>query len=138
MSRVEPLVLRAGTRKSWGSGCGLRRPAGLAQRGRTLVLAAEGNSYAEVARLVGMSPPTVRVWREHYATGGLAQLDDRPRSGRPTVYDEQMIIAATLDRPPENLGVTRWSARLRADHLGISFATVARVWRRWGLKPSKS
>jgi hypothetical protein len=54
------------------------------------------------------------------------------------VHDETSIIAVTLEPPPERLGVTHWSARLLADHLGISFATVARIWRRWGLQPWKA
>ena len=54
------------------------------------------------------------------------------------MHDEQVIIAATLDRPPEKLGVTHWSARLLGEHLNVSFATVARVWRRRGLKPWKA
>jgi hypothetical protein len=33
------------------------------------------------------------------------------------------------------LGVTHWSARLLAGHLGISFASVARIWREWKLQP---
>jgi len=90
------------------------------------------------SRRVGVSLPTVRSWRVRYVTGGLAALDDRPRSGRPAVHDEQAIIAATLDKPPAVLDVTHWSARLLADQLGVSFATVARIWRRWGLKPGKA
>jgi len=54
------------------------------------------------------------------------------------VHDETSIIAVTLEPPPDKLGVTHWSARLLADHLGISFATVARIWRRWGLQPWKA
>ncbi len=139
MSRVEPLVLRAGDEKilrGW-----LRSStvlAGWAKRAWILVLAAEGHSNSEIGRRVGVSLPTVRVWRSRYTTGGLAQLDDLPRSGRPAVHDEQTIIAATLDPPPEKLGVTHWSSRVLGDHLNMSFATVARVWRRWGLKPWKS
>ena len=34
-----------------------------------------------------------------------------------------------------HLGVPHWSARLLADHLGISFASVARIWREWDLQP---
>ncbi len=48
------------------------------------------------------------------------------------------VAAATLEPPPAALGVTHWSSRLLADHLGVSFATVARIWRRWGLKPWKA
>jgi len=33
------------------------------------------------------------------------------------------------------LGVTHWSARLLGAELGISFATVARIWRKWNLQP---
>jgi hypothetical protein len=31
--------------------------------------------------------------------------------------------------------VTHWSARLLAAELKISFATVARIWRKWNLQP---
>jgi len=139
MSRVERLVLRAGDEqvlREWTRSSAIS--AGLAQRARIVVLAAEGTSSAEVSRLVGVSLPTVRSWRVRYAMGGLTALDDRPRSGRPAVHDEQVIVAATLDKPPAGLGVTHWSARLLGEHLGVSFATVARVWRRWGLKPWKA
>ena len=139
MPRVEPLVLRAGDeQKLWEWTRSSTIPAGLAQRARMVLLAAEGASNAEVGRRVGVSLPTVHSWRVRYVTGGLAALDDRPRSGRPVVHDEQTIIAATLEPPPAKFGVTHWSSRLLADHLGVSFATVARIWRRRGLKPWKS
>lgn len=58
MSRVEPLVLRVGDEKvlrgwlrSWTVS------AGLAQRARILVLAAEGHSNTEISRVVGVSLP---------------------------------------------------------------------------------
>jgi len=47
-------------------------------------------------------------------------------------------VVATLaedGRPPAHLGVTHWSARLLAAELKISFATVARIWRKWDLQP---
>ena len=67
--------------------------------------------------------------------GGIAALDDADRSGRPPAHDEVTIVVATLEAPPEKLGVTHWSARLVADHLGISFATVARIWCKPKLQP---
>ena len=73
MSRVEPLVLRAGDEqvlREWVRSSTIS--AGLAQRARILLLASEGNSNAEVARLVGVSLPTVRSWRSRYTSGGLA------------------------------------------------------------------
>ena len=136
---MDPLVLRAGDEKVLRGWLRLSMvSAGLAQRARILVPAAEGHSNAEISRRFGVSLPTVRMWRQRYAAVRLEQLDDLPRSGRPAVHDEQVIIAATLEPPPEKLGVTNWSARLLGDHLGISFATVARIWRRWGLEPWKA
>jgi hypothetical protein len=51
------------------------------------------------------------------------------------VIDDAAVVIATLQSPPESLGVTHWSARLCAKHLGISFASVARIWRYWNLQP---
>jgi len=127
----EEKLLREWMRASSGS-------AGLAQRARILLLAAQGHFNTEIGRLVGVSLPTVRLWRSRYGAGGVGGLGDLARSGRPAGHDETSIIAATLDPPPEYLGVTHWSARLLAHHLGISFATVAGIWRRWGLKQWKA
>jgi hypothetical protein len=33
------------------------------------------------------------------------------------------------------LAVTHWSSRLLGRHLGVGDATVARAWRRYGVKP---
>jgi transposase len=109
--------------------------AGLGQRARIVLLAAEGLPNAEIARRVGASRPTVIFWRDRYQAGGVGALEDADRSGRPPVHDEVAIVVATLEPPPEKLGVTHWSARLLAGHLGISFATVARIWRKWNLQP---
>jgi len=73
-----------------------------------------------------------------YDAGGIRALGDQPRSGRPPEIDEIDVVVATLaddGRPPAHLGVTHWSARLLAVELKISFATVARIWRKWDLQP---
>jgi len=77
-------------------------------------------------------------WRARYDEGGIAALEDQPRSGRPPTIDEVDVVVATLadeGRPPQRLGVTHWSARLLGAELGISFASVARIWRKWNLQP---
>ena len=56
--------------------------AGLAQRARIVLLAAEGFSNTRMAELVGMSRPVIG-WRGRYAVRGLAGLDDEARSGLP-------------------------------------------------------
>jgi transposase len=110
-------------------------PAGLVQRARIVLLAADGVSNTEIAARVGASRQTVVTWRQRYVQGGLAGLADADRPGRPPVHDEVAVVVATLEPPPEHLGITHWSSRLLADHLGMSFATVARIWRKWKLQP---
>jgi hypothetical protein len=54
------------------------------------------------------------------------------------VVDELKVVATTLaegGRPPEHLGVDHWSSRVLGKQLGISFASVARIWRKWGIQP---
>jgi transposase len=139
MSVAAPLVLRADDRsrlEALTRSSSIR--AGLAVRARIVLLAAEGLPNAEIARRTGTSRPTVVDWRARYEAGGIGALADLPRSGRPPEIDEIDVVVATLadeGRPPAHLGVTHWSARLLAAHLGISFATVARIWRKWNLQP---
>jgi transposase len=115
-------------------------PSGLAKRARLVLLAADGMPNAQIARTVGVSRPTVIGWRDRYQQGGIAALQDRPRSGRPAEIDEIKVVVATLaddGRPPRRLGITHWSARFLAAELGISFASVARIWRKWHLQPHR-
>jgi len=141
MSVAPALVLREGDRDRLGELARLPSvPSGLAKRARIVLLAADGVPNAQIARLTGVSRPTVIGWRERYARGGVAALADEPRSGRPAVIDEIHVVAATLSdegRPPERLGITHWSARFLAAELGISFASVARIWRKWNIQPHR-
>jgi transposase len=109
--------------------------AGLAQRARIVLLAADGVSNTAIADRVGVSRPTVIGWRERYAASGIAGLTDQPRSGRPRSIDHAAIITATLQPPPKRLGVTHWSTRLLARQLGIGDATVAKAWREYRVQP---
>ena len=109
--------------------------AGHAERAAIVLACAAGAGTSETARRLGVSRPTVIKWRDRFAQHGLAGLDDEPRSGRPKQVADAAIIAATLDPPPERLGVTHWSTRLLARQLAIGDATVARAWRRYHVQP---
>ncbi len=121
-------VLSSWTRASSGK-------AGLAQRARIVLLAADDVGTHEIVRRVGVSKPTVIAWKRRYAAEGLAGLQDRPKPGRPPVIDEARIVVRTLEAPPAHLGVTHWSSRLLAADLGLSNVTIARVWRKWTCSP---
>jgi hypothetical protein len=70
--------------------------------------------------------------------GGVGGLVDQPKPGRPAQIDEVAVVPATLEPPPQRLGVTHWSSRLLAAELGISHVWVGKIWRRWGLQPWRS
>jgi transposase len=133
---AEPLLLRENDRDEL---VGLTRSssvgAGLAARARIVLLAADGTPNVEIARLVGVSRPTVNAWRARYAERGLAGLAEEKRSGRRRSIDQRRIVAETLTPPPASLRVTHWSSRLLAQRLGTSHVTVAEAWKRYGVKP---
>jgi transposase len=130
------LALRDGDREKLSRIASSRAAeAGLARRARIVLLAAEGLPHKDVARKAGVSVPVVREWRSRYQAGGISALEDLPRAGRPKTVDETRIVVATLERPPERLGVTHWSSRLLARELGISSASIIETWRKWHLQP---
>ena len=130
------LVLREGDREELGR---LVRSstvrAGLAQRARIVLLAADGEPNVVIAEKVGVSRPTVIDWRHRYGAKGIAGLEDDPRSGRPRVVDYGTVVSTTLAPPPKKYGVTHWSSRLLGRHLGVSNGTIAAIWRQAGVQP---
>ena len=109
--------------------------AGHVERARIVLAVADGAGTSGAARMIGVSRPTVIKWRDRFVANGISGLDDGDRPGRPKTIDDAVIIAATLDPPPQSLAVTHWSSRLLGRHLGVGDATVARAWRRYGVKP---
>ena len=137
--RAEPLGLRDGDREVL---TGLIRStsirAGLATRARIVLLAADGTPNVEIAELVGVSRPTVNLWRNRYTESGVRGLQDDPKPGRPRTVDRNTILTMTLTPPPKRLGVTHWSSRLLADELKVAQNTVLRTWRHYRVQPWRS
>ena len=112
---------------------------GLAMRCRIVLLAASGCANTEIAEEVGCTTKTVSKWRKRFAVDGLSGLSDAARSGRPRgIGDEQIkqVITQTLETTPK--GATHWSTRLMAEHIGVSNASVHRIWRAFGLQPHRT
>lgn len=63
--------------------------AGLAQRARIVLLASEGMRNSEIAVRVGVTRPTVNLWRSRSAEAGMAGLVDVDRPGRPRTVDQR-------------------------------------------------
>jgi transposase len=60
--------------------------AGLVRRARIVLMAAAGVPLDRIARELGIQRNVVRTWIDRYRAGGLAALQDRPRSGRPRTF----------------------------------------------------
>lgn len=112
---------------------------GLAFRARIVLKAAEGTTNLRIAEQLETTRMTVAKWRNRFAELRLDGLLDEPRPGRPReIGDDKIeeIVERTLHSRPR--GATHWSRRTLAKELGVSPATVNRVWRAFGLQPHRS
>src|SRR5579863_8203973 len=112
-------------------------PRALATRARIVLGSAEGDSIRELAQRLGVTQRTVCLWRTRYRQQGIAGLKTKARSGRRrqiTPAQERAVVAATM-RPPKT--ATHWSARRLAKEVGLSRATVHRIWQKYGLQPHR-
>ncbi len=109
--------------------------AGEVLRARIVLAAADGEANERIAQRLETSKATVLKWRGRYQDKGLAGLSDEARSGRPRTVDHARIVSVTLAPPPKKYGVTHWSTRLLARHLGLGNKTVATAWREYGVQP---
>ena len=111
----------------------------VAMRARIVLLSGEGVGTGEIVERLGVTTSTITLWRDRYEREGVrGLLKDAPRSGRrPTISKEQVIevVRRTLDERPE--GATHWSTRTLAPVVGLSPATIGRIWRAHGLKPHR-
>jgi transposase len=110
----------------------------MVMRATIILRAAEGAANNAVAGELGVSIPTVLLWRRRFKERGLAGLEDAPHPGRPRTYGREVrerILAETLT-PPED--ATHWSRERLAKRVGVSASTVGRVWKAERLKPHRS
>ena len=120
----------------------LRRPKtaqALALRARIVLGSASGRSDQAVAQALGTTRATVGKWRRRFLRDGCDGLLDQPRPGAPRTVsdaDVERVVRRTLESLPR--GATQWSTRSMAKACGLSFATVGRIWRTFGLKPHRT
>ncbi len=119
---------------------GRNTPQKVALRARIVLGAAAGAANNRLAQELGISRPTVRLWRARYLQAGVSGLlKDAPRPGRrkriraPKV---EAIVKATLYTRPPN--ATHWSVRTMARAQRVSPAAVQRIWQAHGLQPHRS
>ena len=109
-----------------------------ARRARVILLLAEGLSWDDVCERLSCSRGFVARWRKRFLSERLAGMYSRHRGPSPrrlTPRLEARILQATRRRPSD--GSTHWSTRRLAAKLGVPHMTIARVWRKHGLKPHR-
>ena len=114
-------------------------PQSVAMRARIVLMASDGESNSAIARELGVSRPTVIMWRERFAAGGPQALSEvKAGRGRKRTISHQkvneIVFATTQTTPP---GETHWSCRSMAKAQGVSPASVQRIWDAHGLKPHR-
>jgi len=135
-----------------------RRPSTsqqIARRARIVLTAAEGGTNTQVARQVGLSRESVRLWRDRWAAlqdipladlGVAARLADAPRPGAPTRITPAQVcqVVALACAAPDTSGrpISRWTNQEIADEMtkrgliaSISPRHAARLVKRGTLSP---
>ncbi len=108
----------------------------LAFRARLVLACASGMTNTAVARRYRTTNQTVGKWRKRFVKDRLEGLYDEPRPGAPrsvTDAEVEAVLVKALEEKPK--GRTHWSTRSMAAHVGLSHATIGRIWRTFGLKP---
>ncbi len=128
---------QAGTLRRWVRAH--HTPQHVVMRCRIILMAAEGLSNNQIAKHLGVSRPTVILWRERFAQAGPPGLTEvrKGRGRRPSISPKkvQQIVEATLHTKPKE--ATHWSCRTMAQQHGVSAATVQRIWEAHGLQPHR-
>jgi transposase len=104
-----------------------------------VVLGCADATNSVVAERLRTTNQTVGKWRKRFIADRLDGLYDEPRVGAPrTISDDEVeaVIVKTLETKPK--GRTHWSTRSMAAVVGMSHATIGRMWRTFGLKPHVS
>lgn len=115
-------------------------------RARIVLLAADGVSNVMIAAKLDMCVDSVSRWRKRFCVHGLVGLGDRPRTGRPRVFDAAVVagVKAMACEAPRRRGVglSRWSSSdLAAQAVteglvgSLSSATVRRWLRQDAIRP---
>jgi transposase len=103
----------------------------MAERAKIILMSVDGNTDAAIARHLQLRPNTVGLWRQRFIDGGLANLFDRQRGGKPPKFnpaETRKAVLELLETPPPT-GQARWDGKAVAAALSISDDMVWRILR---------
>lgn len=115
-------------------------PQGVVVRAKIVLLASGGSANNRIAKELGISRPTVILWRGRFQSGGVGALTKiEAGRGRHRVYSAERvaeIVKLTTQTKPQ--GATHWSTRTMAKAQGVCNATIYRIWYAHGLQPHRT
>jgi len=122
--------------KAW---CGSTTlPHGQLMRAKIILQLSEGMTPSAVALAQRTSAKSVHRWRNRFEQEGIEGLRERPRSGRPTVIDkevvERVLLLTTKHIPKE---ATHWSIELMAKYAKVTSWQVRKIWKEADLRPHR-
>lgn len=83
-------------------------------RAKIVLMAADGDANTVIAARLNVHVDVVSRWRRRFVVGGLAELADRKRSGRPRSFSAAVVteVKAMACEPPQDRQVplSRWSS----------------------------
>ena len=131
MRRATPIVISPETSEQLEKYArGRSIPKRLVERSKIILMAANGAFNTDIASELGISRPTVQLWRDRFIEQGIPGIEkDATRSGRKpklSAAKVRRVIKATLETTPRD--ATHWSVRTMAEAQGISRMAVQRIW----------
>jgi len=106
-----------------------KTPQKVALRARIVLRAGEGKPNNAIAKELGVSRPTVILWRDRFAELGVPGImRDAKRPGRKKSISPELVqraIEATLHTTPK--AAIHWSTRTMGKAMGVSRTTVQRI-----------
>ena len=141
LSREDRAALEAIARRGGGE-------ARLHRRACLVLLAADGESVASIARRLGTSRARVHEWAGRFQTHRLDGLHDQPRAGRPpaiTPLERHQVVAAACQSPGTfGLSAPQWTHETLGQAVvsaglvrAISAASVGRILQEAEIKPHR-
>jgi transposase/transposase-like protein len=106
-------------------------------RAKALLMAEQGLANTAIGAELGISPSSVVEWRKTFAAEGVTKFGQvhSGRGRKPTIPEDKIEEIVRLTKEAKPAGETHWSCRSMAKAVGVSPATVQRVWSARGLKP---
>jgi transposase len=112
--------------------------AGDVLKARLILALSDGKSYSAVEAELNTSRPTIARWKARFEEDRIAGLEGRHRGSRvrkATPAVQARLLKKTQQKPGD--GSTHWSCRKMAAAVGLSPATVYRIWSKASLKPHR-